>query len=163
MCSMPSSSERTPHERETLIFPTLQEAQVWRERVGEQLQSETPGVNAGRQVVGQAVAQQFESHGEGVATFREPWEHSSAEHEEAQRLVDVAFTKDLGTALRQAKQSSHYPRNLDLLHDLLTGELYDHVRQSNLNKQSLSLWVTETVIIALLALLGILLLMFAIS
>lgn len=160
---MPSSPERTPQERETLIFPTPEEAQSWREHVQDKLAR--PGVkdvDGSREVVGAEVAAQFAAHGEGATWLREPWEHSPAEHEEAQKLVDVAFAHDLSAALKIAKRSVYYPRNLDLLHDLLTGELYEHVRQNKVNQQPLLLWFTEVAVIVLIAALAVLLLVVAI-
>lgn len=151
--------ERTPREKETLMFATPETAQAWRERVSESLAMQRPGVRADREVVSQAVAHEFEAAGEAVATIRHPWEHTPAEHEEVQQLVDEAFVKDLPAALATARKSPHYPRNLDLFHDLLTSEMYEHVKMSGLSKQPLMLWVTEIVVIVLLAALGVLLLL----
>src|SRR5581483_1621228 len=133
---MPSSRERTPTERETLVFPTPEAAQEFRERVGERLENEQrPGIGRTREIVGDELAREFAKEGEHVQLINQPWEHTPAEHEEVQGLVDVAFAKDLPAAVRQAKTSPHYPRNLDLLHDLLTGEMYDALRQGRLNQQ----------------------------
>jgi hypothetical protein len=134
---MPSTAERTPREKETLIFATPEEAQRWRESVGEQLRApQTEGVHRQKDIVGQAVAKQFEQTGEGVGVIRHPWEHTPQEHEEAQHLVDIAFSKDLWAAVKQARSSPHYPRNLDLFHDVLTNELYEGLREHGLQKQS---------------------------
>lgn len=135
---MPAVPERSPRERETLIFSTPEAAQEFSQQVQEKLrQPQTPGVNEQRERVGEAVAGQFVQHGESVAALRQPWEHSHAEHAEVQQLVDMAFAKDLPTALRQARTSAHYPRNLDLFHDVLTSELYDLVREQHINQQPL--------------------------
>lgn len=134
---MPSPVERTPQERETLIFPTPQEGEAWRQEVGEALrQTQTDGMPRQKEALAAAVAKQFEKAGEGVSVIRHPWEHTPAEHAEAQQLVDVAFAKDLPAAIKQARSSPHYPRNLDLFHDVLTNELYEVLRQQGLDRQS---------------------------
>jgi hypothetical protein len=133
---MAGSKERTPYERETLMFPSAEEAKTWTEQVEGHIEnSRRPGVTREREVVGEAVAQEFEKHGEGVGSLTQPWEHSAAEHADVQRLVDTAFAKDLGVALRQAQGSTHYPRNIDLLHDVLTSEMYETMRSRRLNRQ----------------------------
>lgn len=133
---MVQGRERTPQERETLLFPTAEEARAWTEHVSERVAGVArPGVRREREVVGEAVAQEFEKHGEVASTLAHPWEHSAAEHAEVQRLVNVAFAKDLGVALRHARASDAYPRNIDLLHDVLTTELYETIRAQRLNRQ----------------------------
>ncbi|MBI3255762.1 MAG: hypothetical protein HYZ63_02215 [Candidatus Andersenbacteria bacterium] len=150
--------ERNPKEKETLMFATPEAAQAWREGVGEKLAAQPKGrVRRDKEIVGEAVADQFSQHGE-AASITHPWEHTPAEHEEVQLLVDMAFAEDLPTALRAAKKSPTYPRNLDLFHDLLTNEMYELVRQTHLTKQPLGLWLTEVAVIILLAALGVLLL-----
>lgn len=158
---MATYPERTPRERETLIFPDAEGAQGFRERVGEQLQRPVGG-EAGREVVREEVSNQFASYGEVVSVVKQPWEHTPAEHEEAQALADVAFAEDLGAAIRQAQKSGHYPRNLDLLHDLLTGELYQYVKEGHINQQPLMLWVVEIAVIVLVAALAVLLLLISV-
>ncbi len=158
---MPAYPERTPQERETLIFPDAEGAQKFRERVGEQL-PRVEGVEEKRQIIREEVATQFASHGESVVVVKQPWEHTSAEHEEAQALADAAFAEDLGVAIRQAKKSPHYPRNLDLLHDLLTGELYQYVKEGRINRQPLTFWLVEVAVIVLVAALAVLLLLVSI-
>lgn len=154
----PSTPERSAHEKETLIFPTTEAAQAFRERVGEQLAQPQPaGVDRQRDVVAEAVAAEFEQHGEAAATLREPWTHTPAEHEEVQQLVNVAFAKDLGAALAAARHSPHYPRNVDLLHDVLTGEMYELLREGGLNKQPLFGWALVLFTLVLLLVAGILL------
>jgi hypothetical protein len=149
-----SKERRSPRERETLMHSTPEQAQEWREGVSEKLQAQAGKVvRADREVVAEAVAQEFANEGYGVTTLKHPWEHSEAEHAEAQRLVNVAFAKDLATALRQAKQSPTWPRNLDLFHDVLTTEMYDLLREHKLNKQPVVGWVLLGVGIVLAAIL----------
>ena len=135
---MASIRERTPREQATLIHETPEQGQELAEGVQERLRQEADGGRArGREVVGAAVAEEFAAEGESVETVREPWEHTPAEHEEVQALADLAFAKDLPAALQQARKSEHYPRNVDLLHDVLTGELYDLLREHALHRQPL--------------------------
>lgn len=139
-------SERTPQERETLIFPTPQEAQGWLEAVGEKLiRQEGLGVKRKRELVSEELKRQFESHGEGVGMIIRPWEHTPAEHQEVQQLVDLAFAQDLPAALRAARNSGTYPRNIDLFHDVLTTEMYELVREHGLGRQPVSLALVVTV------------------
>lgn len=131
---MAESKERTGYERETLVFPSVEAAQGFRERV------ERPSISSGqgqKTQIQQELQQEFARHGETVGTVKTPWEHTVAEHEEVQQLVDVAFAQDLPAAIRLARKSNHYPRNLDLLHDVLTGELYELMQQHGLQKQPL--------------------------
>lgn len=130
----------TSKERETLMYSTSERAQKWREGVREKLQAEAnKDVRRQREVVAEAVADEFAEAGYAVS-LSHPWEHSPEEHDEAQELVNLAFATDLPTALKQAKQSSTWPRNLDLFHDVLTTEMYDLVREYKLNKQPLVGW-----------------------
>lgn len=153
------SPERTPQERETLIFATLQEAQQFRDRVAENLKTPTPaGVTRDREVVAEVVADEFAQAGTPVTTVREPWLHTQAEHEEVQELVDLAFAQDLPAVIKVARQSAHYPRNLDLLHDVLTGELYHLVQEGKLAQQPVSNWLLSAAAILLLVVLAIILL-----
>lgn len=154
-------AERSPREKETLIFATPDQAEVFREQVGETLAAQPRGrVRRDKEIVGEAVADQFAQYGE-AATITHPWEHTPGEHEDVQMLVDLAFAEDLPAALKLAKKSPAYPRNLDLFHDLLTSEMYELVRQTDLTRQPLSLWLTEVAVIILLAVLGVLLLLIA--
>lgn len=153
---MPPNKERTPQERETLIFPSPEEAKGWLERVGERLRAEdTAGIKRRREVVAQEVAREFESHGEGIGAYILPWEHSVDEHREVQHLVDLAFEKDLPAALKLARSSGTYPRNIDLFHDVLTTEMYQLVREHKLYRQPLSWGVIVTAGIVLLLVLVI--------
>lgn len=142
--------ERSPHERETLHLPNPEAARSWQEKLSPQLeQAKTPGVDARREAVADAVAQEFAAAGEGVSIVREPWDHTPEEHAEAQQLVDLAFAKDLNAALRSARQSPHYPRNLDLFHDVLTSELYELVREHQLHRQPLGAGIIATAAVVL--------------
>lgn len=141
---------RSPHERETLIFSTPERAEKFTERVLGRLEKVSlPGLGHKRQIVAEAIAQEFEREGEAVSLVRQPWEHTPQEHHEAQQLVDVAFAQDLPAAIRVARQSTHYPRNLDLLHDVLTGEMYQLVARQHLNRQPLgwSLWLAIGIVV----------------
>src|SRR5688500_18833873 len=98
---MVTTSERTPQERETLIFPSAEEAQGWLEQFGERLaQEQGLGIRRRRELLGEELAREFDKHGEGVSLIARPWEHTQAEHEEVQHLVDIAFARDLPVALR---------------------------------------------------------------
>lgn len=141
------------------MYSTPEQAAEWQEGVREKLQVEAGReVRRGREVVAEAVADQFAEAGHAVS-LSHPWEHSEGEHEEAQELVDLAFANDLSTALKVARQSKHYPRNLDLFHDVLTTEMYDLVREHKLNQQPLTGWAIFVIGVILGALLvsGILL------
>ncbi len=140
------------------MFATPEAAQAFRESVGGALKRQTSTVRRDKEIVGEAVAAQFAQYGEAAGTITHPWDHTPAEHEEVQALVDKAFAEDLPAALKVAKKSPSYPRNLDLLHDLLTKEMYELVKQGELGKQPLGLWLTEVAVIILLAALGTLLL-----
>lgn len=143
---MAPNKERTPSERETLIFPSPEEARGWLERVSEKLRSEEQGgIKRRRELVAQELAREFESHGEGIGAYILPWEHSVDEHREVQHLVDLAFEKDLPAALKLARASGTYPRNIDLFHDVLTTEMYQLVREHKLHRQSISLGLMLTV------------------
>lgn len=139
---MATGRERAPIERETLVFPESGAAEQFQERVAERLSEEAqPGVSRKREIVGEELQQEFEAAGESVDVIRHPWEHTEDEHAEVQRLVDAAFEQDLGVALKKAKASGHYPRNIDLLHDVLTTEMYDLMRETELNRQPLAGWI----------------------
>lgn len=149
---MAKSTERPPAERETLMFPTAEEARSWTEQVGEQVEAASrDGVRRDREVVAQAVATEFEKQGESAAALKQPWEHTPQEHEEVQRLVDLAFARDLGAALRRARTSAFYPRNIDLLHDVLTTEMYEMIRQQRLNRQPVRVGLIVTAGVVILA------------
>lgn len=133
---MPSSfTERAPRERETLIYDTPEEADAFLESAHEQVRQQEGDARASRQVVGDKVAQEFASAGHAVDSLKTPWEHTAAEHDEAQALTNIAFSKNLGAALAAARASRTFPRNLDLFHDALTGELYQALLDHKVNRQ----------------------------
>ncbi|MEX1997414.1 MAG: hypothetical protein WEA04_01925 [Candidatus Andersenbacteria bacterium] len=128
-------------EQQTLIFSNPEEALAFTHELRKRIHRAPRGsTHSLRDIVAQAVAEQFAQWGEAVDRVREPWQHNRAEHQEAQRLVEVAFAHDLPTALRRARQSSHYPRNLDLFHDALTAELYRILQPHHPNRQPLGSW-----------------------
>ena len=137
---MPLGRERAPQERETLIFPSSEQAREFAERVDkESRQEKVRGVKRQREMVADAVSNEFIKQGEAVNNYSQPWEHNKEEHEEAQRLVDEAFEKDLSVAIKKAQGSDNYPRNLDLFHDVLIGEMYDLLMKRGLNKQAVGI------------------------
>lgn len=148
--------ERSPQERETLIFPSSEQAREFAERVDEKSrQDKVRGVKRRREMVAEAVSDEFIKQGEAVNNYLQPWEHNKQEHEEAQKLVDEAFEKDLSVAIKKAQGSDNYPRNLDLFHDVLIGEMYEVLTERGLNKQRLAsrqvLWGMGVVILLLVA------------
>ena len=146
--TMASPQERTPQEKETLVFPDQEEAREFAERVeGRITQEQQPGVDKRRDIIAEELANQFDAQGEGVDIVRHPWEHSQEEHQEVQDLVNLSFSKDLRAALKEAKASPNYPRNLDLFHDVLTGEMYKVMADGKVNKQSLTVSILLTLIV----------------
>lgn len=141
------------------MFAKPEAAQRFSERVAERVQRQRqPGVKRDKEILGEEVAEEFAQAGETVASINNrPWEHTPEEHAEVQQLVNTAFAQDLGRALQQAKASPHYPRNLDLLHDLLTTEMYEHLREAKINRQPTALWLMGISIVTLLTLAAILL------
>ncbi len=157
-----AAPERTPQERETLIFRTPQEARDFRERVSEQLsQQPVRGVTRGREVVAAAVEREFAKHGEAAGLLPWPWEHTPEEHSEVQSLVDMAFAHDVEAALRRARRSNHYPRNVDLLHDVLTSELYALLQQREINRAPVAVRLVMMSAVILVALVLIIVLLAA--
>lgn len=147
------------HERvrggETLVFSDAAEAQAFRESVEQRVDSSpVPRIGRKREIVGEELAKKFDEHGVGVSSLHVPWEHTHAEHEEVQQLVTVAFTHGLSDAIRQAERSETFPRNIDLLHDVLTGQLYEAVLERHINRIHAS---PITVIVALVPILFLLL------
>ena len=150
-----SAHERTPRERETLVYETPEQAAELQQEVVERVeQHNSEAVAAPREAVAEVVAEQIAQHGHGVHELAQPWEHSEAEHVEAQALVDLAFERDLATALKKARASEHYPRNLDLFHDVLTNELYEMLVEHKLNRQPLAGWSLLLAVIVLIALIA---------
>lgn len=132
-------AEREPRETETLIFSGPEAAREFSERAAVEMGKANRGeVRQEREALAQAVAQEFEKEGEAVSRLFQPWEHTQEEHNEAQELVNLSFSKSLRVALAKARESDSYPRNLDLLHDVLTGELYGMMVKQKLNKQKFS-------------------------
>ncbi len=120
--------------RESLLFRSPEHANEFQESFEKRVQTESKkGATREREVLGEELAKVFEQEGVGVTPIREPWEHTPQEHEEVQRLVEVAFEKGLDVALKEAHQSNTFPRNIDLLHDVLTSKLYDAVVASRVN------------------------------
>jgi len=136
---MPLGRERSPQERETLIFSSPEQAQEFAERVEDSARQEkVRGAKRQREVVAEAVAGEFVKQGEAVDSYVQPWGHNKEEHEEAQSLVNEAFEKNLSVAIKKAQSSDNYPRNLDLFHDVLIGEMYELLVNRKLNKQSVN-------------------------
>ncbi len=136
------TQERLPTDQErrlsTLIFKTPSEAQEFAERVSaKSIYAASPGVARPREILAEEVAAEMARYGESVGSLYQPWEHTKEEHEQVQKLVDIAFIEDLPAALRRAKKSEHYPRIIDLLHDVLTGEMYEALTKRELNKQKI--------------------------
>jgi hypothetical protein len=126
--------------RESLLFRNPEQADSFRQSYERRVEKEAlPGVNRGREIMADHLVEVFEHEGVGITPVREPWEHSTAEHEEVQQLVEVAFTDGLEGAIHRAKESPHFPRNIDLLHDVLTGRLYEAVVTSRANSYHPSL------------------------
>ncbi|MFH1354209.1 MAG: hypothetical protein ABIH36_02880 [bacterium] len=156
--------ERQPEGKETLIFSTPEEAQEFKEQVGERMRRESgPGVVRQREAVGQEVAREFARQGEAVGTLSRPWEHTREEHAEVQGLVNMAFDQDLAMALGRARKSGNYPRNVDLLHDVLTGELYEAIQQRGINRQKVFSWPVKTGVIIIVVTLLLIFILFIIS
>lgn len=155
-----TGQEREPGERETLVFRGQEQAREFAERVDERSRRESePGVVRQREAVGQEVAAEMARHGEAATVLSQPWEHTKEEHEEVQGLVDMAFEQDLSVALKKARASESYPRNIDLLHDVLTSQLYEMLQQRGINKQSLKSWpVVAGAVVVVVVLLIVLLL-----
>jgi|SRR3989344_41242 len=142
---------------DNLVFSSSQEADRFRESVEQRVaQEQGNGAVRRREIVAEELVKKFEEHGVGTSSLHRPWEHSQEEHAEVQELVNTAFAHDLRDALRQAENSPSFPRNIDLFHDVLTGELYAAVLGQRLNIVHFSAWR-----IALLAF-PVLLLVFAI-
>src|SRR3989344_5059624 len=138
---MPLSRERTPREQETLIFERPHEAWEFTERIEAKVDQTTGAkVHRPREIIAEAVSREFERHGEAVGSLSQPWEHTVEEHQEAKKLVDLAFAQDLEAALKQARVSHAYPRNIDLLHDALTREPYELLVKRGMNRQAVVAW-----------------------
>ncbi len=142
------------------MFDTPEAAQEFSERVADRVAlAQQPGTTKKKEIVAEEIAEEFAKQGEPVDLIRHPWDHTQAEHAEVQTLVNLAFDKDLRSALQSAKASSHYPRNLDLFHDVLTTEMYRLLQEQQVNKQPLAVW-TLTVIAVVLGTLLLIILLF---
>lgn len=157
-----AGQEREPREKETLIFSTPERAREFAERVSGRARRESgSGVTMRREVVGREVADLLLKQGEAADVLSRPWEHTGVEHKEVQELVDMAFDQDLSAALKKARGSDNYPRNIDLLHDVLTSELYEILQQRGINRQSLKSWpVIMGIVVVFVFLLGVWFLLF---
>lgn len=121
---------------EKLIFQSPERATEFATHVENRItQERKPGIVKQKEIVSQELVKEFESAGHGVQVLSHPWEHSVLEHAEAQALVNTAFTKDLSAAIAQAEKSPSFPRNIDLFHDVLTGEMYDAISRARINSQ----------------------------
>lgn len=146
---------RTTRERETLVFHSPEDAADFTRDVESRIHEENkPGVSQDREVVARELAKQFEQEGHGISPLTHPWEHSDVEHAEAQRLVDLAFDKDLSVAISEAEKSSLFPRNIDLFHDVLTGEMYEAIQKSRVNTHYTPKWVLFLIAVFFALLLG---------
>lgn len=135
---MPSGYERLPSDKETLIFSSSEKAAEFAERVRERAATEArPGIRRDREVVAEAVAEEFSRQGDDVGRYQQPWNHTEQEHKQVQQLVNIAFTDDLSAALAQARKSDQYPRIIDLFHDVLSGQLYEAMIKHQVHRQSL--------------------------
>ncbi len=140
--------DRTRRERETLVFNSPEGAEDFTRDVEDRIKEESrSGLSQGREVVSQELAKQFEQEGHAVSGLTHPWEHTEVEHAEAQRLVDLAFAKDLPTAISAAEKSPSFPRNIDLFHDLLTGEMYEAITKARVVSQHVPLWIILLIIL----------------
>lgn len=153
---MTERKERSPQERETLMFDTREKARAFGERAAERIRQEKyQGVSRVKEIVSEEIAQEIRALGEPMdEVVHHPWDHTYAEHNEVQELVDIAFARDLPAALREARASRHYPRNLDLFHDVLTTEMYGILLQSHLRKQPTGLWLLALLALILIALIS---------
>lgn len=134
---------------EAQIFRSPERANEFQESFEQRIRAESKkGTSREREIMAEQLAKIFEEEGVGVDRIKEPWSHTKEEHAEAQVLVEMAFTHGLSTALKQAHSSEHFPRNVDLLHDVLTGRLYDAVVADRVNVHHPS----PTVLASLLAL-----------
>lgn len=155
---MPSFKERAPAERESLIFSGREQAERFIEHVGERLtRAGTSGIKRDREKVAEAVADEFAAEGEAVSVIKQPWDHTPEEHRETQALINTAFSQDLGAAIKQARRSRYYPRIIDLMHDILTNELYEAVNEFRVNRQGTGVWFIFIMLVLMIASLAALL------
>lgn len=153
---------RSQHERESLIFPSVEKGQEFTEKIKQEWQKEPHTAEKKKEVVHELLSHEFEKQGEAVGTISQPWDHTPEEHTEAQQLVDIAFAQDLLPAIKKARTSKHYPRNLDLMHDVLTEEMYAIVSEHHLNRQPLRTAIIVSFTVVLVCLLLIFILLFVV-
>ncbi len=138
---------------ENLVFTNAQEAAEFRESVESNIMNNSvAGTHRPREILAEELAKKFAEHGVGVSSLHTPWEHSQEEHHEVQDLVNVAFADTLPAALRRAENSPLFPRNIDLFHDVLTGELYDAVVGQRLDTMHVSVFATIALVLPILLL-----------
>lgn len=147
------------HERnrggENLVFANAQEAAQFRESVESGIAKNGPsGTHRPREILAEELAKKFEEHGAGVSSLHTPWEHSQEEHNEVQDLVNIAFADTLPAALRRAENSPSFPRNIDLFHDVLTGELYNAVTGQRLDTMRVSVLTIAAIALPIVLLVG---------
>lgn len=150
--------DRTRRERETLVFNSPEEAATFTRRVEKRIKQEGgPGISHEREIVSQELIKQFEQEGQGVSRVTHPWEHSKEEHAEVQQLVNIAFTHNLTDAISQAEKSPSFPRNIDLFHDVLTGEMYEAIRGTRISTQVVPVWIILLLVVFFTLLLAVIL------
>ncbi|HLC49776.1 MAG TPA: hypothetical protein VJI96_05330 [Candidatus Andersenbacteria bacterium] len=144
--------------KERLIFHSPELASDFTRTVENRIEQERKmGVSNNREIVSQELAKKFEAEGHGVSLLATPWEHSDSEHVEAQALVDVAFHSSLTAAIAQAEKSPSFPRNMDLFHDVLTGQMYDAIVGARINTQHIPYWIIVMIAVFFALLLGVIL------
>lgn len=134
--------EKSPSAKsESLVFSGVEQADNFREKTQENF--DATAQKTAREATAEVLAQEFSAAGHSVSysSLSRPWEHTPAEHDEVQDLANLAFERDLPTALAKARASKSYPRNIDLLHDVLVSEMYDEVVKHKVNKQPLLGWL----------------------
>jgi hypothetical protein len=148
--------ERPRSVNETLAFSNPEQAQEFVERVQEKSQQKERVQNRDeRKIIKEELVKEFAKAGQAISGIDKPWRHTPIEHTQAQELVNIAFTKDLKTALRRARHNQQFPRNLDLFHDVLTTELYEAIRQNHMNKQPIRGRTVLVAMIVIVILIGI--------
>jgi hypothetical protein len=132
-----------------LIFPSVARATAFSEMVTERIaQEKKPGVRRAKEIISHELEKQFELEGHGVSSYAQPWEHTQAEHVEAEQLVRVAFAHGLSAALASAEQSPSFPRNIDLFHDILTGKMYEALVSSRVRAvEHVPYWIIALLIL----------------
>ena len=133
---LPQRGATEEEKPESLIWRNKEGANEFIKRVKTRKEQETrQGVRRDRELLADELAREIEKQGEEAVDTSWPWEHSPEEHREVQRLVEVAFREDLVLALKKMRKSEHYPRIVDLFHDVLTEQMYEVLIKAGLNKQ----------------------------